>query len=105
LTGDEPLRMRQAGPEPMPLRAYLDGVPLDDKDAKDLWGRFSAWMDAHRGDLASFARSEGFASIQPELRGGEPVLVASRHAPQGPYKSAPSKPTSGSSKTPKRRRR
>jgi len=72
----------------MPLRVLIDGLPLGDPEARALWQRFSAWMEEHAADLAGFARSEGFASVHPELHGGEPVLVASRTAPQKPYANA-----------------
>ena len=74
----------------MPLSAFIDGTALAEPDARALWQRFSAWMEEHAGDLAGFARAEGFASVHPELHDGEPVLVASRTAPQRPYASAPS---------------
>jgi hypothetical protein len=74
------------------LSVEIDGRPAPPEDAAALWKRFSAWMDAHKGDLAGFAREEGFASVHPELRGGAPVLVVSRTATQRPYVTAPSKP-------------
>ncbi len=75
----------------MPLRVLLDGTPLADADARALWQRFSAWMEEHPSDLGGFARAEGFASVHPELHGGEPVLVVSRAVPQRPYAAAPTK--------------
>ena len=75
----------------MPLRVLVDGAPLADPDARALWRRFSAWMEEHPSDLGGFARAEGFASVHPELHGGEPVLVVSRVAPQRPYAPAPAK--------------
>jgi hypothetical protein len=91
----------------MPLRAVIDGAPLAEPEARALWQRFSAWMEEHPGDLAGFARGEGFASIHPELHDGEPVLVASRSAPQQPYTQAPAKRSrtsaAQSSKRPSRR--
>jgi len=72
----------------MPLSAFIDGTPLAESEARALWQRFSAWMEEHAGDLAGFARAEGFASVHPELHDGEPVLVASRTVPQRPYASA-----------------
>jgi hypothetical protein len=67
----------------------VDGTPLPDVEALAFWKRFSAWMEEHRGDLPGFARAEGFASVHPEMHGGEPVLVASRTEPQRPYVPAP----------------
>jgi hypothetical protein len=92
----------------MPLRVLIDGKPLSEPQARALWQRFSAWMEEHSGDLGGFARTEGFASVHPELHGGEPVLVASLSAPQRPYTSAPAKrrsePTSLPRKRPRSRR-
>jgi hypothetical protein len=70
------------------LRAVVDGVALSDEDARGLWRRFSAWMEEHAGDLGGFAKTEGFASLNPEMHAGEPVLVASRTEPQRPYSVA-----------------
>jgi hypothetical protein len=75
-----------------PLRVWVDGVLLAEPDARALWNRFSAWMDRHSGDLAGFARSEGFASVHPEIHGGSPALVASHSAAQRPYAPASRKP-------------
>jgi hypothetical protein len=85
------------------LRAEVDGVALAEGEARALWERFSAWMDARTGDLAGFAKAEGFASVHPELHGGAPVLVASRSEPQGPYRTAPKKRGAGAG--PRRRGR
>jgi hypothetical protein len=69
------------------LRVVVDGVAMSDEQAIDTWHRFSAYMDEHKGDLAGFAKQEGFASIHPAMEKGLPVLVASRSAPQKPYAS------------------
>jgi hypothetical protein len=76
------------------LRVVVDGEPLADEPAASFWKRFSAWMDAHPGDLGGFARSEGIASVHPEMHEGGPVLVASRTALQRPYGVAPKKKSS-----------
>jgi hypothetical protein len=73
------------------LRVLIDGAPLPDEEAIAFWKRFSGWMDENPSDLAGFAKSEGFASVTPEMHSGAPVLVASRSAPQKPYTSAPKK--------------
>jgi hypothetical protein len=75
----------------MPLRVILDGIPMAEPDGRAFWQRFSAWMEEHKGDLAGFARAEGVASVHPEVHDGEPVLVASRTAPQKPYANAVTK--------------
>jgi hypothetical protein len=70
------------------LAVVVDGVPLPEAEARAFWERFSAHMDASKGDLAGFAKAEGLSSVHPEMRNGEPVLVASRSAPQRPYTTA-----------------
>ena len=75
----------------MSLRVLVDGVALPDAEAVAFWRRFSVWMDAHPGDLGGFAKTESLSSVQPEMHDGTPVLVASRSAPQAPYRSAPKK--------------
>jgi hypothetical protein len=84
------------------LKVLVEGIPLPDEEARALWRRFSAWMDANVGDLAGFARAEGFASLHPEMHGGDPVLVASRTMSQRPYVAAPKK-SSDSGRRPKPR--
>ena len=85
------------------LGVRVDGEALPGEEAIAFWKRFSAWMDAHPGDLAGFAAQEKLASVHPEMQDGAPVLVASRTAAQRPYASAPTargpsseKPASGS---------
>jgi hypothetical protein len=73
------------------LAVTIDGTPLPEAEARAFWARFSAWMEAHPGDLGGFARSEGLASVQPEMHDGSPVLACSRTAAQGPYTAAPRK--------------
>ena len=73
------------------LRVLVDGEVLPADEGIAFWKRFSAWMDEHPSDLAGFAKSEGVASVHPEMHDGAPVLVASRKAPQGPYVAAPKK--------------
>lgn len=71
------------------LGVIVDGVAMPDEEARAFWERFSAHMDANKGDLAGFARAEGFASVHPEMRGGAPVLIVSRTTPQRAYANAP----------------
>ena len=73
---------------PRKLGVRVDGELLAEGEARALWERFSAHMEAHHRDLGGFAEAEGFASIQPQMEGGHPILVASRSAAQGPYVSA-----------------
>jgi hypothetical protein len=64
-----------------PVLAVLkDGAPLPDDEARTLWTAFSAHMDAHRGDMAGFAKQQGWHSVAPEYRKGQAVLIASTTA-------------------------
>jgi hypothetical protein len=67
------------------LTVRVDGAALPDDEARAMWERFSAWMEEHRGDLAGFAKQEGFASAHPGVENGSPVLLLSREAAQRPY--------------------
>ena len=71
----------------MSLVVYVDGAPMPEPEARAFWQRFSDWMEDHRGDLAGFAKSEGFASVHPAVENGRPVLVVSKSAAQRPYAS------------------
>jgi hypothetical protein len=73
------------------LLVRVDGTLLGEEEARALWERFSAHMDANKGDLAGFAAKEGFASVHPGLENGRPVLLISRSAPQKPYATVPSR--------------
>jgi len=73
------------------LKVVVDGKPLLAGEAAALWRRFSAWMEAHTGDLGGFAASEGFATVHPEIHDGTPVLIASRSGTQDAYAPAPRK--------------
>jgi hypothetical protein len=71
------------------LAVFVDGTPLPEPEARAFWARFSAHMDQHKGDLAGFALAEGLASVHPESRRGQAVLVASRSSAQRAYGSEP----------------
>ena len=79
------------------LAVLLDGQPMPPADARAFWGRFSAYMEEHKGDLAGFARQEGLASVHPAMQGGQAVLLASASAPQKAYAPAPVSRGGGSS--------
>jgi hypothetical protein len=79
------------------LAVLVDGVPMPEAEGRAFWGRFSAYMEEHRGDLAGFAKQEGFASVHPAMEGGRAVLLASRSAPQKAYASVEKKGGGGSS--------
>jgi hypothetical protein len=80
------------------LAVLVDGAPMAKDDAREFWKRFSAWMEEHPGDLAGFARAEGYESVHPQLHGGEPILVASRTAGQAAYAPAPRTPAASPAK-------
>ena len=75
------------------LSVVLDGKPLPAEEGIAFWKRFSAWMEEHPGDLGGFAKSEGLASVQPEMHDGAPVLIASHTGVQGEYTTAPKRET------------
>jgi hypothetical protein len=79
------------------LTVLVDGVALPEESARAFWGRFSSHMEEHKGDLAGFAKAEGFASVHPKVGPEGPVLVASRTEAQGSYANAgPLRSTRGS---------
>jgi hypothetical protein len=63
------------------LGVLVDGVPQPAEEAKALWKAFSEHMEAHRGDMAGFARERGWASVAPEYRQGKAILVVRTGAP------------------------
>ena len=74
------------------LLVRVDGALLSEKEARDLWGRFSAYMEEHRGDLGGFAKQEGFSSIRPSFEDGAAILLASHSETQVPYRSVSAEP-------------
>jgi hypothetical protein len=72
------------------LSVVVDGVRAPQEEARAIWQRFSDYMEKHRGDLAGFARAEGFLSAHPRPDGGGAVLVLSRTEAQEPYGRAAS---------------
>lgn len=81
------------------LSVMVDGVEMPEAEARAFWKRFSDHMDANKGDLAGFAKAEGFASVKPVMSAVGPELVVSRTAAQTPYKKAEAKRSNdGSSK-------
>lgn len=67
------------------LAVKVDGTALPDDEARAMWERFSDWMEEHRGDLAGFAKQEGFVSAHPGVDNGKPILLLSRETAQRPY--------------------
>jgi hypothetical protein len=103
------------------LAAEIDGAPLPEDKAREIWTKFSEHMDEHRGDMAGFAKLHGYARVSPEARSGQAVLViqttegaarpqparppgGSRAPAQKPRPAQPSSPQGGGGKRPKRRR-
>ena len=76
--GNKPASGAAKAPAKPRLAVLVDGAPLAEEDARALWVRFSQHMDAHQGDIAGFAAQEGFASVLPEHRKGQAVLVITR---------------------------
>lgn len=72
------------------LAVTVDGEPMEEGAARAFWERFSAHMETHKGDLAGFAKAEGFASVHPSVGATGPVLIVSKHTPQGPYRNVSS---------------
>jgi hypothetical protein len=70
------------------LKVLVDGVAMPEEQAREFWKRFSAHMEANKGDLAGFAKAEGFASVHPVMGPGGAELHVSRDAPQKPYANA-----------------
>ena len=103
------------------LAAEIDGAPLPEDKAREIWTKFSEHMDEHRGDMTGFAKLHGYARVSPEARRGQAVLViqttegAARPQParppgdnraptQKPRPAQPPPPQGGGGKRPKRRR-
>jgi len=76
------------------LTVIVDGTPMPDEEARLFWGRFSEHMEKNKGDLAGFAKAEGFASVRPAMGPQGAQLVVSRTAKQEPYGNARSNPGS-----------
>lgn len=70
------------------LAVRVDGEVLPEDAAVAMWERFSAHMEANKGDLAGFAAKEGFASVRPSFDASGAVLLASKSAAQEPYANA-----------------
>jgi hypothetical protein len=104
------------------LAAEIDGAPLPEDKAREIWTKFSEHMDEHRGDMTGFAKLHGYARVSPEARRGQAVLVIqttegaarpqpparppgeSRAPTQKPRPAQPPPPQGGGGKRPKRRR-
>ena len=67
------------------LGVLVDGTPLSADEAKAIWLKFSAYMEANKGDLAGFAKAEGFKSVHPRSDVGRALLVFSRTDDQEAY--------------------
>src|SRR5688572_15686970 len=85
------------------LAVLVDGAPLSEEEARALWTAFSQYMDEHEGDFAGFAKLRGYASVKPEARKGQAVLVVT--TPEGASKPPPRPRAEGKPKPPRRRPR
>lgn len=73
------------------LCAVLDGDPLPPDEARDLWTRFSAYMDENQGDFAGFAAALGFVEAKVGMVDGQPTLqLRSKGGAAGASKTQPS---------------
>ena len=66
------------------LQVMVDGEVLAEDEGRQLWGLFSAYMEAHRGDFDGFARSQGKVSASTGLIDGVPTLTLSSQAAAPP---------------------
>jgi hypothetical protein len=56
------------------LRVQLGDKLLPEAEAREIWDRFSLFMD-NGGTLESFATQEGVASVKPAMKDGVPTLL------------------------------
>jgi hypothetical protein len=56
------------------LAVEVDGKPLDEEAARDVWRRFSEFCDSG-GTPAKFAEQEEVASVLPAVKAGVPTLL------------------------------
>jgi hypothetical protein len=82
------------------LRVLVDGRPLPADEARATWERFSAHMDANRGDFAGFASAEGFLEATVAVAGTTPTLSLSSTKAE-----RVAEPAKGAARPPRHRRR
>ena len=91
------------------LRVLVDGRPLSEDEARAVWQRFSAHMDAHRGDFAGFASAEGYLGASVAVAGSTPTLsLSSTQSPastKSPASTVPARPAQGPARPAKGRPR
>ena len=95
MTTAHPRAARGGQHQKQALAVVVDGEPMPAEEARAFWGRFSAYMEEHKGDLAGFAKQEGFASVHPSMTEAGAVLLASRSSAQKPYVSVAKGDTGG----------
>lgn len=59
------------------LAVLRDGVSLPDDEARVLWTKMSAWLDAHENDFDGFAKSVGALRVVVEAVGARAVMKIS----------------------------
>jgi hypothetical protein len=80
------------------LQVLVDGAPMPEADARAFWARFSEHMEANKGDLAGFAKREGYASVHPAMGPAGARLMVSKTAAQTAYRTVSNgEPAGGSS--------
>jgi hypothetical protein len=86
------------------LGVVVDDAELTETEARALWDKFSAHMEANKGDLGGFAKAHGFTSAHPTSQEGRAVLVLSHTKPQEAYGARAKTPPPPVSKKPHRSR-
>jgi hypothetical protein len=56
------------------LAVEVDGKPLEEEEAREVWRRFSEFCE-NGGTPAKFAEQEEVASVLPTVKTGVPTLV------------------------------
>ena len=68
--------------EPSALAAFVDGAPLAEDAARDLWKRFSEHMGEHKGDIVGFAKTNGFVRVTPSIAAAARCSSHTRRSPR-----------------------
>lgn len=90
------------------LAVIRDGVALSDDEARALWTKMSAWLDAHENDFDGFAKSIGVSRVLVEATGARATMKVStaKGGEPAPRPSAPAaSPGGGASRRARKTRR
>lgn len=63
--------MKKGGPS---LAVEVDGNPLPEDAARDVWHRFSEFCE-DGGSPETFAKEEGVLSVKVSVKNGKPTLI------------------------------